>query len=206
MLFRSVGASIHESLRSSTYPPTVVFKNSTSLSYSELYDTVDYVNDDETVGPVGSYRYGAYSSNGVVRSVYDVFTTSNNAVAMANGVQVANAGGDPFKLMTITREAQMVTNEEEDYATVMVCASTEFATEAILTSATYGNTDLLLSAARGMGKEFVPVDLDIKPFASTEISNMSTESKNRATAILVIVPAVLVIGVGVFVLVRRKYS
>lgn len=200
------GASIHETLRKSAYPPTVVFKNSTSLSFSELYDTVDYANEDDTLGPVGSYRYGAYSSNGVERNVYDVFTTSRNAVAMANGVQVGNAGNEPFKLMTITREAQMINNEDEDYATVMVCASTEFATEALLSSATYGNTDVLLSAARGMGKEFVPVDLEIKPFASTEISNMSTEAKNRATAILTIVPAVIVIGAGVFVLVRRKYS
>ncbi len=200
------GASIHESLRNSAYPPKVVFKNSTSLSYSELYNTVDYVNDDETLGPVGSYRYGAYSSNGVVRNVYDVFTTSRNAVAMANGVQVDNAGNDPFKLMTITREAQMVNDQDEDYATVMVCASTEFATEALLSSATFGNTDLILSAARGMGKEFVPVDLELKPFASTEISNMSTEAKNRATALLTIIPAMVVIGAGVFVLVRRKYS
>ena len=111
-----------------------------------------------------------------------------------------------MKLMTITREVQMVTNEDEDYATVMVCASTEFATEALLSSAVYGNTDILLASARGMGKEFIPVDIDLKPFASTEISEISTESKNRYTVLLTVVPAALVIGTGVFVLVRRKYS
>jgi hypothetical protein len=57
-----------------------------------------------------------------------------------------------------------------------------------------------------MGKEFIPVDLDIKPFASTEISEMSTEAKNSYTVILAVVPAAIVIGAGVFVLVRRKYS
>lgn len=203
---KGVGASIHKTLRETTYPPKVIFKNSTSLSYSELYEEAYYVNEQDTEDTTDEYWYGTYSSNGVSRSIYDVFTTGNGAVAMANGVQVANASGKPMKLMTVTREVQMVTNEDEDYATVMVCASTEFATEALLSSAVYGNTDILLASARGMGKEFIPVDIDLKPFASTEISEMSTESKNRYTVLLTVIPAAIVIGTGVFVLVRRKYS
>ncbi len=201
-----VGASIHETLRNAVYPPKVIFKNSTSLSYSELYEETIYSNDDETMGEIAEYKYATYNSNGISRAIYDVFTTSRGASAMANGIRVEGAEADPIKLMTITREAQMVTNEDEDYATVMVCASTEFATEAMLSSATYGNTDVLLSAARGMGKEFIPVDLDVKPFASIEISGMTTEAKNRYTVLLTVIPAALVIGTGVFVLVRRKYS
>lgn len=203
---KGVGASIHKTLRETTYPPKVIFKNSTSLSYSELYEEAYYVNEQDTEDTTDEYWYGTYSSNGVSRSIYDVFTTGNGSVAMANGVQVANASGKPMKLMTVTREVQMVTNEDEDYATVMVCASTEFATEALLSSAVYGNTDILLASARGMGKEFIPVDIDLKPFASTEISEMSTESKNRYTVLLTVIPAAIVIGTGVFVLVRRKYS
>jgi hypothetical protein len=203
---KGVGASIHKTLRETTYPPKVIFKNSTSLSYSELYEDAYYVNEQDTEDTTDEYWYGTYSSNGVSRSVYDVFTTGSGAVAMANGIQVANAAGKPMKLMTITREVQMVTNEDEDYATVMVCASTDFATEPLLSSAVYGNTDILLASARGMGKEFIPVDIDLKPFASTEISEMSTESKNRYTVLLTVLPAAIVIGTGVFVLVRRKYS
>lgn len=203
---KGVGASIHKTLRETTYPPKVIFRNSTSLSYSELYENAYYINEQDPEDATDEYWYGVYSSNGVSRSIYDVFTTGNGAVAMANGTQVKNAAGQPLKLMTITREAQMVTNEDVDYATVMVCASTEFATEALLSSAVYGNTDILLSSARGMGKEFIPVDLDIKPFASTEISEMSTESKNTYTVLLAVVPAGIVIVAGIFVLVRRKYS
>lgn len=203
---KGVGASIHKTLRETTYPPKVIFKNSTSLSYSELYEDAYYVNEQDTEDTTDEYWYGTYSSNGVSRSVYDVFTTGSGAVAMANGIQVANAAGKPMKLMTITREVQMVTNEDEDYATVMVCASTDFATEPLLSSAVYGNTDILLASARGMGKEFIPVDIDLKPFASTEISEMSTESKNRYTVLLTVLPTAIVIGTGVFVLVRRKYS
>ena len=201
-----IGAGFHDALRESAYPPSIVFKNSTSISYSDLYEEKIYSNDDETQGEVGEYKYATYSKNGVVRAIYDVFTTSKNAEAMANGIGVANASTEPFKLMTVTRESQMVTGEDEDYATVMVCTSTEFASEAMLSSATYGNADLLLSAARGMGKEFIPVDLELKPFASTVISGMSTQMKNRYTVLLAVIPAALVVGVGVFVLVRRKYS
>ena len=203
---RGVGASVYKTLTDSAYPPKVVFKNSTSLSYSELYTEEYYVNLDDPDDDKDEYYYGYYNSNGVTRRIYDMFTSSSSAAAMANGAQVKTAGGKPFRLMTMTREAQMVTNDDEDYATVMVCASTEFATEALLSSAVYGNNDVILAAARGMGKEFVPVDLELKPFASSEISEMSTESKNTYTAVLAIVPAALVLGTGVFVLVRRKYS
>lgn len=203
---KGVGASVYKSLTESAYPPKIVFKNSTSLSYSDLYSEEFYVNIDDPEDDSDEYYYGYYGSNGVSRRIYDMFTSSPSAVAMANGVQVKTAANEPFKLMTITREMQMVTNDDEDYATVMVCASTEFATEALLTSPVYGNDDVILAAARGMGKEFVPVDLELKPFASSDISEMSTESKNTYTVVLTVVPAALMLCTGVFVLVRRKYS
>ena len=203
---RGVGASVYKTLTESAYPPKVVFKNSTSLSYSELYTEEYYTNLDDPDDETDEYYYGYYSSNGVTRRIYDMFTSSSSAVAMANGTQVKTAGSKPFRLMTMTRESQMVTNDDQDYATVMVCASTEFATESLLSSAVYGNNDVILAAARGMGKEFVPVDLELKPFASSEISEMSTESKNTYTVVLTVIPAALVLGTGVFVLVRRKYS
>jgi len=89
---------------------------------------------------------------------------------------------------------------------VIVCASTEFATESMLSSAVYGNSDVLLATTRDLGKELVPVDIDYKMFASTEISSMTTRSKNVWTTLLAVIPTVLIIGTGVFVLVRRKYS
>ena len=127
---------------------------------------------------------------------------------MANGSAVKTLDTEyKFqRIMTLTRETRMIDNENVDYAHVMVCASTDFASEKLLGSAVYGNQDVLLSAARGMGKEFVAVDLDIKPFASTEISEMTTQSKTTWTTVLAVVPTVIVTALGVFVLVRRKYS
>ena len=205
---KGLGASLTSTLLENAYPPTVVFKNATSLGYSPLYTQSYYINYDDPEDETDEYWLGSYYSNGNERSVYDVFTTTDNAIAMANGSAVKTLSTEyKFqRLVTLTRETRMIDNENADYAHVMVCASTDFATEKLLGSAVYGNQDVILSAARGMGKEFVAVDLKIKPFASTEISEMTTQSKTAYTTVLATVPTVIVIGLGVFVLVRRKYS
>lgn len=205
---KGLGASLTSTLLENSYPPTVVFKNATSLGYSPLYTQSFYINYDDPEDETDEYWMGSYYSNGNERNVFDVFVTSDNAIAMANGSAVKTLDTEyKFqRLVTMTRETRMIDNENVDYAHVMVCASTEFANEKLLGSAVYGNQDVILSAARGMGKEFVAVDLDIKPFASTEISEMTTQSKTTYTVVLAVVPAIIVIGLGVFVLVRRKYS
>ena len=194
------GGSVYDLLSATSNPPKIVFKNSASLSYSSLYSP-SYVEPTEE-GDVG-YECATYSSNGgAYRTVSDIFVTSDGAVAMANGNQI---GSGAFKLMTITRESQMIQNEQ-DHSSVMVCASTEFATEALLASGVYGNSDVILATSRNFGEEFIPVDLDYKIFASTEISSMTTQSKNLWTTLLTVIPTVLIIGTGIFVLVRRRYS
>lgn len=205
---KGLGASLTSTLLENSYPPTVVFKNATSLGYSPLYTQSFYINYEDPEDETDEYWMGSYYSNGNERNVFDVFVTSDNAIAMANGSAVKTLDTEyKFqRLVTMTRETRMIDNENVDYAHVMVCASTEFANEKLLGSAVYGNQDVILSAARGMGKEFVAVDLDIKPFASTEISEMTTQSKTTYTVVLAVVPAIIVIGLGVFVLVRRKYS
>ena len=143
-----------------------------------------------------------YSNGGASRTVYDIFVTGNGAVSMSNGAQTGSASTDgAYKLMTITREQQITENEAE-FSSVIVCASTEFANEA----AVYGNSDVLLATTRDLGKELVPVDLKYKMFASTEISSMTTQSKNAWTAVLAVVPTLLIIGTGIVILVRRRYS
>ncbi len=201
---KGLGASIHTDMRSVTYPPKVVFKNTMSISYPDTYEVLTYENEDDATQ---NYRYGSYYSNGVTRSIYDVFVSSANAVALAGGEQVAAANTlDPFKLMTITRETQMVSNDDADYSYVLACASTEFASQDFLQSIAYGNTDVLISALRSMGKETIVVDLDPKPFASTEIETITTAEANQYTIILTVIPATVVLGLGIFVVVRRKYS
>ena len=198
------GASLTSDMRSVGVPSKVIFKNAMSISYSDTYQIVDYLNEEDATD---TYRYGSYYSNGVSRAIYDVFTSSPNAVALANGEQVESATNlEPFKLMTITREAQMVSNQDADYSYVIACASTDFVSADMLQSIVYGNSDLLGSTLRAVGRETVIVDLAHKPFDQTEIETLTTAQVNQYTAILTIVPAMIVVVLGVFVVVRRKYA
>ena len=92
----------------------------------------------------------------------------------------------------------------QDSAFVMLCGSTEFASEKYLTSNTYGNSDFLLAALQMAGREPVPVGLTYKEFSNYTIESITSEEATTYTAILSITPLVLVSAIGTFVLVRRK--
>ena len=199
-----LGASITTDMRSVGYPPKVIFQNAMSISYAKNYEALLSEDDDETTE---DFWYATYYSNGVSRSIYDVFHTSASAEAYANGALVESSSElDPFKLMTVTREGRMVDNTNADYSYVLACGSTQFASQDLLQSAVYGNTDVLLSALRSMGKELVTVGLTHKPFASTDIDTITTAQANQYTIVLTVIPAVVVFGLGIFVMVRRKYA
>lgn len=199
-----LGASITTDMRDVAYPPKVIFQNAMSISYAKNYAPTYSEDEDD---PSKNYWYGTYYSNGVSRSIFDVFQTSPSAEAFANGALVESASDiEPFKLMTVTRESRMVDNTNADYSYVLACGSTQFASQDLLQSAVYGNTDVLLSALRSMGKELVTVGLEHKPFASTDIDTITTQQANQYTVVLTVVPAVIIFGLGIFVMVRRKYA
>ena len=125
-------------------------------------------------------------------------------------VSGAQTSVNPFRFMTFTRRTDSV--QETNWLTtdlnslVLACGSLEFATAKYLNSAVYANSDVLLSATTLMGRDTVPIGLDFKPFSSFDISDITDAEANRYTVILAVLPAAVVIGVGIFVLVRRKYS
>ena len=87
---------------------------------------------------------------------------------------------------------------------VIACGSIDFAAEDLLQSTAYGNNAFLEYALRTVGHEPVPVGLVPKPFGDTTIDTVTTQAATRYTIILTLVPAVLALGAGIFVLVRRK--
>ena len=100
----------------------------------------------------------------------------------------------------------MVSNTDADYSYVIACGSTDFISADMLQSIVYGNSDVLVSALRAVGRETVVVDLAHKPFDKTEIESLTTAQANQYTVILTVVPALVVVILGVFVVVRRKYA
>lgn len=202
-------ASITEDLRSSaSTPPSVVFSNAMSISYS--YDLAHYdpTNDENAKADAVEYDYGEYVSGANVRKIYDIFTTGNKAEAIVDGRSVAEANGNPFKLMTITEQKNNKPSPDGSYISdpsfVVACGSVDFASDDALTKS-YGNTDVLLSLLKTLNKEPVPVGITYKAFADSTIDTLAEGVASKYTIALTVIPAVITLGVGIFVIVRRKY-
>ena len=91
-----------------------------------------------------------------------------------------------------------------DASYVLACGSTEFVSKELMESNAYGNTDLLLSALRTMGQEPVPVGITFKAFADKTIDTITTAESTQYTVILTVIPPVVALIAGIFVIVRRK--
>ena len=181
----------------------VIFEDAMAIEYARDYKiTTQPLATDETK----SFEIGgnvAYN-----RAVFTMFKSYDTALGYAAGSQVANAtASDPFKLMGVSVEThyeQEKYSAIEDSAYVMLCGSTDFASEKYLYSNSYGNEDLLLSVFQMCGREPVPVGLDFKEFANYEIEEISTGDATKYTVALTVAPIVIALFAGVFVLVRRK--
>ena len=240
---RGYGASVTKNMRSGGVPKKVIFKNATAITNSEYFKPTIYHDENAESSDISEdYLYYSYYMNGVARSMYSIFTTSDGGEAMANGKLVAKSDNslsassaeagstgtgasgtgesgsgenigvakERLMLMTISRESRTIQDDnyhsQSNDSYVLACTSTDFATEKFLQSAVYGNSDLLLSTLRTVGREVVPVGLTLVPFAESSISSITTKQATQYTVVLTIVPAVIMFGLGLYVIVRRKYS
>lgn len=225
-----LGSSITADMRSLAYPAKVVFPNATAIEqakgYRNTYPEETTTNSTLTVGMSSAattdkkpYRYGTYYGNGVTRYFNDVFTAGQNAVAEVNGKQYEiTTESKHFKLMTITSEERVrqETNyfSQQDRSFVTVVGSTEFASDAVLSSDAYGNADVLMATLRALGREVAPANLDIIAFknytmdAEAVVAGGASLTKGSliTTAVLfAAIPALICFGLGIYVTIRRKY-
>ena len=205
---QGLGAEVTEPLRGqSSVPPTIVFKQAMSISYSKQFEAAHYTDEND---PSISYDYGKSYVDGNTRMIFDVFVSSPNAVATANGNVVEKATAlNPLKLMTISREDYSIQESDffisPDAAYVMACGSVDFADNAVLGNNSFGNASYLEYALRAMGQEPVPVGLIMKPFGDYTIDSITTAEATQYTVVLTVIPAAVALVAGVFVIVRRKY-
>lgn len=205
-----LGASITADLRTVATPRRVIFKNAMPIAVAKDFDIV-HDNDSET-GEEITYGYknlgGGYS-----REIFNIFSASDSAVIMADGQQVGTVSStDSVGLMTISRQFRATQEDNmgmayaDQSSYVFACGSVEYASEALLLSNTYGNSEVLLSTLLEMGKEAVPTSLDIKPFSDTTIDTLTVKRANAYTVSLTVIPAALVFVTGIVVIIRRKYA
>ena len=203
------GASFTSDLRKSGYPPTVIFDNASAIkpadNYKPTYQLADETTDTE------AYMYYSYRSNGITRTMHDIFTAPATANGTVNGEVHEAAGQYPFSIMTLTVENR--TTQETNYSVAQepsyVCciASTEFLSDTVLASDAYGNADVVLGTLRHMGREVIPVTLEFKAFMVWDIAEtvMAEHNPIPPMIVLAVLPALVCFVVGIIVNVRRKY-
>ena len=190
-----LGGSMTEKLwKNISYPKSVVFPYVSAIATPDSYEKL---HEDEEGAAENDYRY-YYFKNGITRYAYDVFLSSGDATAMANGRAVTGADS-PYVYMRVTTEPQ-----DESAAYVLACASTDFASAAA-TEGGYGNHAVLSYAFAVMSREVVPVSLDTKYYTATEISSITSKAANQYTVVLAVIPAAVIFIAGIYVMVRRKY-
>lgn len=218
-----VGASLLSELRTAG-EPKAAFENAASISYSASFVTT-YVPADAENG-IAAFSYGSYFSNGNEREIFDLFTTSASATAVAKDALDGDGNAltltaSPFRLAVLSvenrtvAEGQGLTNVNE---ASYVCAfsSTAFAKNEFLSTNAYGNTDVLLAILRGIGQELLPVGINFK---ALYVDSFGTNAETGAsygqsvafgpvgqTVILTLLPALTVTILGCVLLVRRKHK
>lgn len=214
-----LGESMFEDLQNQGGSPKIVFGNASSIVLSDTYVS-QYEMADESEG-TNAYSYGYYYRNGVERMIFDLFTSGERSISYAkkDGSLLYNDLQEPvydstlgnYKVMTLSRHIDSV-SEGQGYTQVQkssyVCAiaSTDFASNAVLNSGSYGNTDALLSILREVGQEIEPVGLSYKVMDNPTMDPIYyTDSEGTIwTIVLTVLPVLLCAVVGTVVLVKRR--
>lgn len=131
-----------------------------------------------------------------------ILTTTSSAEAWAGSLLVDKANDTPFTLMSLTEQKC----ENGKTAALMVCPSVEFCEEAQLQSTVYGNAETLLCILSRMGYKGAPTTLTARALQTPPIQSLTTKNAAIISAAMALVPTVVISLVGVFVLVRRRYS
>lgn len=160
---------------------TVRLSNATAISPAESF----------TANGSGSYVSGSYTMT-------PLLTSYPGAEAWAGG-RAVDRSAEGYPLVTLT-------TRDTDDASLLVCTSTEFATEVTMQSGVYDNEPFLLTALGAMGKTDTPVTLSSQPFAETTIYTLTTANARNITIALTAIPAAIVLIAGLIVLIRRKFA
>lgn len=216
-----LGGMMTRDMREEGGSPKVVFGNAAAITYAPAYQPT-YVLADEDNG-TGAFTYGSYYGNGSSREIYDIFRSDATAYAYgkANGSVTVDGEGNPqivdtmapYRLMTITRQNRVVgegngmISNINNATYVCAIASVDFASNAVLSTNAYGNTDALLSTLRQIGLDVQPVGIEVKLMADIEVGSQyhNASAAQTTTVWMMVIPALVMTCVGATVLIKRKY-
>ncbi len=143
------------------------------------------------------------SANAASRYVSPMIRTYDSAQLISNETGGA-IGKGVYDLVTITYESRVIDNDHY-YSYVMAAGSPSFAGNNYLVSGAYGNSDIIFSAIKLIGRDRVLADLPFRPFDNTD-SSATTEQSAVMTMELTFILPVVVAVCGVVVIIRRRHA
>lgn len=206
------GASVTADLRALSFAPNIAFGNATAILPSDSYSRSVIL--PESSGGDRTVIYNYYN-NGVIRTMYNIFTTYDSAFATVDGnVYEYASENNLFKLFTLTEETNQVQEDSFTLANlssyVLALSSSDFLKNEFLESSSYGNADALLAALRATSTETVPVNIPFKAYYDYTIDDTAYSYKNTTTFkilsyVCIALPTVAIATVGIVVCAKRKY-
>ncbi|MBE6585304.1 MAG: hypothetical protein E7645_02110 [Ruminococcaceae bacterium] len=145
-----------------------------------------------------------YTDNGNGSFVKDGYTMTPLLTSYPGAE--AWAGGRAVDRTTTGYNFVTLTSHAESASYLLACTSTDFASESSMQSGIYDNGPFLLTAIGAMGKTDTPVNMTSQPFAESRIYTLTTTNARYITIALVSIPAVICLGAGLIILIRRKFA
>lgn len=125
-------------------------------------------------------------------------------VQTTKSAQFGSKTDGEFNVMSVTAFTDTESNQNVNSYFVF-CPSASFVSDEYLSDESlHANRKILLALIHSTTSAQVPVDIDFKPFADYRI-NISANQATTVFICLVTILPVLVIGIGAFIIVRRKH-
>lgn len=141
-----------------------------------------------------------YLSTASRRTVSPILQSSSSARVMNDEKKVASGAQT---LLAMSTFMDYPDGKYEKYSHVFVSGSVDFI-HTDMTSST-ANADLVYSMLQIVGTEKVPIDISARLFEDDTISGIGTRTFRNVTLVLSIVPAAIVLVLGIAVFIRRKH-
>ena len=167
------------------------------------------LTDGISHAPVFSNATGFVAAQGFVPNAQGGFEKGNRQVAMAyrgGSGAVAYANGKAVDTGDVGLLALGEQTLSGGSSHIVVVSSVNFATEELMRSGAYGNSDLLLRVASLISGIPNGEGIGAAPFPSTVMHGLSRGQRIGWTLALTLIPAAIIAAVAVPVLVRRKHS
>jgi len=137
------------------------------------------------------------------RGIYTMLRSHDTAELIDRETNEAVDTG-AFDLVTISYEDRVIDNDHY-YSYVMAAGSPSFAYNNYLIDGSWGNSDVIFSTMKLIGRDRVLADLDTKPFDDTTSEATTEEAKEFLICCTFILPSIIAV-VGAIVIIRRKHS